>query len=61
LNAALDAIPDARACFDSLSGMKCWELLYWINGAKRDSTGADLVRQVAEVAAEGKRPSRFRQ
>ena len=61
LSAALDAVPAARAYFDSLSRMKRWEVLYWINGAKRDTTRADRIRQIVESAADGKRPPRFRQ
>jgi uncharacterized protein YdeI (YjbR/CyaY-like superfamily) len=61
LIAALDAIPAAREYFDSLSRMKRWEVLYWINSAKREATRADRIRQIVEAAAEGKRPARFRQ
>jgi uncharacterized protein YdeI (YjbR/CyaY-like superfamily) len=61
LIAALDAVPAARAYFDTLSRMKRWEVLYWINGAKREITRADRIRQIVEAAAEGKRPPRFRQ
>ena len=60
LIAAIDAMPGASDYFDSLSRMKLWEILYWINGAKRESTRADRIRQVAEAAAQGKRPDRFR-
>jgi uncharacterized protein YdeI (YjbR/CyaY-like superfamily) len=41
--------------------MKRWEVLYWINGAKREITRADRIRQIVEAAADGKRPPRFRQ
>ena len=61
LSAAIDAHPGARAFFDSLSRMRLWEILYWVNGAKREATRADRIRQIAEAAAEGKRPARFRQ
>ena len=61
LIAAIDVQPDAREFFDSLSRMKLWEILYWIAGAKREATRADRIRQVAEAAAQGKRPDRFRQ
>jgi uncharacterized protein YdeI (YjbR/CyaY-like superfamily) len=61
LGAALDAVPAARAYFDALSRAKRWEVLYWINGAKRAATRADRIRQIVEAAAEGKRPARFRQ
>jgi uncharacterized protein YdeI (YjbR/CyaY-like superfamily) len=61
LEAALDAMPGAREYVDGLSKTRRWELLYWINGARRESTRADRIRQVTEAAAEGKRPPRFRQ
>lgn len=61
LTNALDALPGARAYVDGLSKTRRWELLYWINGAKRESTRADRVRQIAEAAAQGRRPPRFRQ
>jgi uncharacterized protein YdeI (YjbR/CyaY-like superfamily) len=61
LIAALDAVPAARACFDSLSAIRRKELLYWLSGAKRPTTRADRIRQIAEAAAQGKRPERFRQ
>ena len=61
LNLALDELPAARAYFDELSRMKRWEILYWINGAKRDATRADRIRQIVEAAAQGQRPPRFRQ
>jgi uncharacterized protein YdeI (YjbR/CyaY-like superfamily) len=61
LGAALDAVPAACAYFDALSRAKRWEVLYWINGAKRATTRADRIRQIVEAAAEGKRPARFRQ
>ena len=57
---ALDAAPAAREYFDSLSRMKRWEVLYWINSAKRDATRADRIRQIVDAATEGKRPPRFR-
>jgi uncharacterized protein YdeI (YjbR/CyaY-like superfamily) len=60
LTVALDALPGARAYVDGLSKTRRWALLYWINGARRESTRADRIRQVAEAAALGKRPSRFR-
>ena len=60
LIAAIDAKPGAREYVDSLSRMKLWEILYWINGAKRETTRADRIRQIAEAAAQGKRPERFR-
>jgi uncharacterized protein YdeI (YjbR/CyaY-like superfamily) len=60
LLAALDATPGAREYFDGLSRMKRWEILYWISGAKRETTRADRIRQIVEAAAEGKRPDRFR-
>jgi uncharacterized protein YdeI (YjbR/CyaY-like superfamily) len=61
LEAALDAMPGAREYVDGLSKTRRWELLYWINGARRESTRADRILQVTEAAAEGKRPPRFRQ
>lgn len=61
LIAALDQVPAARAYFDGLSRMKRWEILYWINGAKRETTRADRIRQIVEAARDGKRPERFRQ
>jgi uncharacterized protein YdeI (YjbR/CyaY-like superfamily) len=61
LNLALDELPAARAYFDELSRMKRWEILYWFNGAKRDATRADRIRQIVEAAAQGQRPPRFRQ
>jgi uncharacterized protein YdeI (YjbR/CyaY-like superfamily) len=60
LIAAISATPGARDYFDSLTRMKLWEILYWINGAKRETTRADRIRQIAEAAAQGKRPDRFR-
>jgi uncharacterized protein YdeI (YjbR/CyaY-like superfamily) len=60
LNRALDENPVARALFDGLSRMKRWEILYWINGAKREITRADRIRQIVEAATEGIRPPRFR-
>jgi uncharacterized protein YdeI (YjbR/CyaY-like superfamily) len=59
LLAALDAHPGARDYVESLSKTRRWELLYWVNGAKHDTTRADRIRQIAEAAAEGKRPPRF--
>ncbi len=61
LLAALDQVPAARGYFDALSRMKRWEVLHWINAAKRESTRADRIRQIVEAAASGKRPDRFRQ
>jgi uncharacterized protein YdeI (YjbR/CyaY-like superfamily) len=61
LLAALEAHPGAREYVESLSKTRRWEMLYWINGAKREITRADRIRQVAEAAARGKRPDRFRQ
>lgn len=59
LLAALDARPGAREYVESLSKTRRWALLYWVAGAKREATRADRIRQVAEAAAEGKRPARF--
>ena len=59
LAVALDARPGARDYVDSLSKTRRWALLYWINGAKRPETRADRVRQVADAAAQSKRPERF--
>ena len=61
LIAAIDAEPGAREYFDSLSRMKRWEILYWIAGARRETTRADRIRQIAKAAAQGKRLDRFRQ
>ena len=61
LAVALDAHPGAREFVDLLSRTRRWEMLYWINGAKREATRADRIRQVAEAAAKGTRPPRFRQ
>ena len=61
LIAAIDAEPGARKYFDSLNRMKRWEILYWIASARRETTRADRIRQIAEAAAQGKRPDRFRQ
>jgi uncharacterized protein YdeI (YjbR/CyaY-like superfamily) len=57
--AALEAHPGAREYVESLSKTKRWALLYWINGAKREATRADRIRQIAEAAAQGTRPERF--
>ena len=59
LLAALDDHPGAREYVESRSKTNRWVMLYWINGAKRDATRADRIRQIAEAAAEGKRPPRF--
>ncbi len=59
LRDALDSIPVARAYFDGLSKSGRWQLLYWINSAKRAETISDRIRQVVEAAAEQRRPARF--
>jgi uncharacterized protein YdeI (YjbR/CyaY-like superfamily) len=61
LAAVLAAHPKARPYFDSLSKTRRWEMLYWLNGAKRETTRAERIRQIAEAAAEERRPDRFRQ
>jgi uncharacterized protein YdeI (YjbR/CyaY-like superfamily) len=61
LDGALDAVPAARRYFDALSRMKRWEVLYWVNAARREDTRADRIRQVVDAAAERRRPPRFRQ
>ena len=60
LIAALAIYPGAQDYFDSLSKSGRWQMLYWINGAKRDTTRAQRIADVATHAAEGKRPPRFR-
>ncbi len=61
LVAALAVHPKARPYFDGLSKTRRWEMLYWLNSAKRETTRADRIRQIAEAAAEERRPERFRQ
>jgi uncharacterized protein YdeI (YjbR/CyaY-like superfamily) len=57
----LDDNPNARAYIESLSKTPRWELLYWINAAKRPATRSERIAEIVRCANEGRRPDRFRQ
>jgi uncharacterized protein YdeI (YjbR/CyaY-like superfamily) len=61
LIAALDANPTAMAYIESLNKTPHWELLYWINAARRPATRSERIAEIVRCAAEGRRPDRFRQ
>jgi uncharacterized protein YdeI (YjbR/CyaY-like superfamily) len=61
LRKALRAQPGAMAFVDSLAKFAQWQLLYWINAAKRPETRQSRIDEIVRCAAEGRRPDRFTQ
>ena len=57
LSAALDAVPEARGCWDAWPRSLRKGLLWWVLSARRPETRARRVASVVEHAREGRRPS----
>jgi len=56
---ALAANPAAATYIETLSRSARWQLLYWINAAKRPQTRVDRIVQIIQAGNAGKRPDRF--
>ena len=61
LREALLARPGAMEYVDSLAKSLRWQLLYWVNAAKRPATRQSRIEEIVNCAAEGRRPDRFTQ
>lgn len=55
LAAALDALPEARRCWDRFPRSPRRALIWWVMSAKRDETRARRIRRIVEEAAQGRR------
>lgn len=60
LAAVLDANPPARAHFDAFPEGTRRQILFWIRGAKRETTRAARVARTAETAARNVRVTEWR-
>ena len=61
LQAALDAVPAARAEWDAFPRSARRAILEWISSAKRDATRAQRVAETVSEAAAGRRANQWRQ
>ena len=53
LRAALDAVPEARAFFDTLTGANRYAILYRVQTAKRPETRAARIAKFVEMCVQG--------
>ncbi len=61
LRAALDAVPAARAAFDTFPRSTRRAILEWIGSAKRPATRESRVATTVSEAAQGRRANQWRQ
>lgn len=59
LRIALVANQAAMEYIESLAKFPKWQLLYWVNAAKRPATRQARIDEIVACAAEGRRPDRF--
>ncbi len=60
LAAALNKVPDARDFVDGLNDIRRWELVHWVDGARRSETRFDRIRRIVEASAVNQRPDGYR-